>query len=73
MKELPGRARSSRCELCAAEFTCGASDPCGCWCADLPKLPASALKTGKDCLCEACLRSLIEQQAGAAAPRSSER
>ena len=49
------------CSSCHLPFTCGmreTSEPC--WCAALPRL--SAIETGQDCLCPACLREHLAAQ-----------
>lgn len=60
-----------RCELCSAEFGCGAGGP-GCWCEalDVPRerlLPVRAVAA--DCLCPRCLAAV----AAGRDPRSGRR
>jgi ribosomal protein L34E len=57
------------CARCGAPFVCGVDEPGGCWCARLPKLPATALAADAGCLCETCLRKALAQVADAAAAR----
>ena len=53
----------SRCSACGASFHCGRDDPAGCWCARLPTLPPDRYATAADCLCEACLRRMLDAAA----------
>ena len=46
---------------------CGRDDPAGCWCARLPTLPPDRYDAAAGCLCEACLRRMLD--AAAAKPR----
>jgi DNA-directed RNA polymerase subunit RPC12/RpoP len=46
-----------RCARCGAPFHCGMNDPGGCWCAQLPPLPAERLQAMQGCLCPDCLRA----------------
>jgi hypothetical protein len=60
-------ALMSTCARCGARFQCGVDEPEGCWCARLPVLPAGALDADTGCLCEACLRAIVDAQATRAA------
>jgi hypothetical protein len=51
---------SAACAQCGVRFQCGADAPGGCWCARLPVLPAGSIEADRGCLCEACLRALLE-------------
>ena len=53
-------ALTSTCTRCGTRFQCGVDAPEGCWCARLPVLPAGALEADAGCLCEACLRALVD-------------
>lgn len=50
------RGRTKSCALCGTAFTCGLgkAEGEGCWCEDLPPLPA--VDPAGDCRCPACLR-----------------
>jgi hypothetical protein len=50
---------ASRCARCGTAFVCGVDEPGGCWCARLPRLPATALEADDGCLCEACLQRAL--------------
>jgi hypothetical protein len=58
---------STRCSGCGAEFSCGRDDPAGCWCARLPALPSNRYDAAAGCLCEGCLRRMLD--AAATQPR----
>lgn len=52
----------SQCLQCGTVFSCGMVAPgaTGCWCADMPALPAPhiarlAARSGGTCLCPSCL------------------
>lgn len=51
------------CSRCGATFGCGRDAP-GCWCTELPPLPATALDGNADCLCRRCLAAQVEALAG---------
>ncbi len=50
---------ASTCPRCGAKFQCGRDDPAGCWCATLPALDPRRYYAVAGCLCEACLRALL--------------
>jgi hypothetical protein len=60
--ELPKAVTT--CARCGAPFVCGRDGPEACWCAGLPPLDPARYDAGAGCLCEACLRMLVN------APRS---
>lgn len=47
------------CSRCGATFGCGRDAP-GCWCTELPPLPATALDRNADCLCRRCLAAQVD-------------
>src|SRR5512139_1380728 len=51
---------SSRCSGCGAEFSCGRADHAGCWCDRLPTLPPDRYAAAAGCLCEGCLRRMLD-------------
>lgn len=51
---------TSTCSRCGAPFHCGRDDPGVCWCARLPALPSSRYDAAAGCLCEACLRRMLD-------------
>jgi ribosomal protein L34E len=59
-------ALTATCARCGTPFQCGVDAPEGCWCARLPVLPAGALVPDSGCLCETCLRELIDARAASA-------
>lgn len=61
-------AAVSTCSRCGASIHCGRDDPAGCWCARLPTLSPDRYDAAAGCLCEACLRHLLD--AAAAPPRT---
>jgi len=61
-------ASPSTCARCGALFHCGRDDPAGCWCARLPALPRDRYGAVAGCLCEDCLRRVLD--AAAAPPRA---
>jgi len=65
----PTIAAHSACARCGAPFRCGRDDPAGCWCARLPALPRDRYDAAAGCLCEACLRALLD--AAATPPRTT--
>ena len=64
-----GTLRAARCARCGAAFACGLNDSSGCWCARLPALPRERYDAAADCLCENCLRGLLESSADSGAQR----
>ncbi|HEY0003412.1 MAG TPA: cysteine-rich CWC family protein [Pyrinomonadaceae bacterium] len=49
------------CEACGAEFSCGAAEVAGCWCAEIElsaEARAELRRRYERCLCRACLESL---------------
>jgi hypothetical protein len=51
---------AAQCARCGVTFRCGRNDLAGCWCARLPSLERSRYDAAAGCLCEACLRALLE-------------
>jgi hypothetical protein len=52
--------RGDTCARCGAPLRCGRDDPAGCWCARLPALDPGRYEPGAGCVCESCLRRLLE-------------
>jgi hypothetical protein len=50
---------TSTCPRCGTSFRCGRDDPAGCWCATLPALDPQRYDAAAACLCQACLRALL--------------
>ncbi|MEQ2005969.1 MAG: cysteine-rich CWC family protein, partial [Limisphaerales bacterium] len=64
-------AESKRCPECGAAFECLAHCAANtCWCMELPRLPMPT-DASADCLCPACLRARIAQEAKRATPPCS--
>jgi ribosomal protein L34E len=55
-----GSKAESRCARCGTPFHCGIADAGGCWCARLPPLPREAYAATAGCLCEDCLRQMLD-------------
>ena len=52
--------KGGTCARCGAPLRCGRDDPAGCWCARLPELDPARYEVGAGCVCEPCLRRLLE-------------
>ncbi|MGB2819247.1 MAG: cysteine-rich CWC family protein [Burkholderiaceae bacterium] len=53
----------STCARCGTRFHCGRDDASGCWCARLPPLAGARYDAASGCLCESCLRRLLDETA----------
>jgi hypothetical protein len=62
---MPSSPPASTCARCGAPFHCGRDDAAGCWCARLPALPRERYSEAAGCLCEACLRRMLDGPAQA--------
>jgi hypothetical protein len=51
---MNARTETKTCSACGARFECGARGE-GCWCQQLPALPAALLTSEIDCFCPRCL------------------
>ena len=50
------------CAQCGKRFGCGSTQELQqCWCMELPKV-LSPVHTTSDCLCEECLKKMIENK-----------
>ncbi|HET9012615.1 MAG TPA: cysteine-rich CWC family protein [Gemmatimonadaceae bacterium] len=56
------------CSSCGTSFHCGRDDADGCWCARLPALPRERYAANAGCLCEACLRRMLDDPAASRPP-----
>jgi hypothetical protein len=58
----PSPTVAAACSRCGAPFRCGRHDAEPCWCAALPALDPAQYAEAAGCLCEACLRALVERR-----------
>jgi hypothetical protein len=63
------RVPTSHCASCGAAFHCGRDDASGCWCTGLPALEPGRYDASAGCLCEACLRRMLDNPTAPSAAR----